>query len=155
MHTFPKYHWLSFFTLRIVFGVTFLGSTPQAFGAFNFFHRPLKMVSCELLLNGGVARLRNPQSILPALRELQIKVRERTPAKFNDGVSFKDFYYSGPLDKLKGSDAEALLQRMNGIEENIVKTDLDLQMNRFEIRGEDIKKALEILEPEEERIEWE
>lgn len=144
--------------LRIIFlflmatGVLQSLGLDKAMGAYSFFRPPLKLVSCELMLKGKVRQFKNAEPILASIRDLQYQLRDHLPWIHTDGISYHDVFYNGAIQKLPDLKSELIMARLNGIEESLTKTNLDVQMSSFEIRGDDIKKALEVLEEDERAI---
>lgn len=126
-------------------------SLPRAFAVGG---RPLKLMTCELMLQPSMESLSVRENVLPVLRDAIFKVKKTIPDSANDGTNFKNIGYAGPLSKMSLAKATAIVQRLNGIEQNLVSHNLDEQIVSVEIRGNDnIRKALASLDANSAKLE--
>lgn len=138
--------------VKLLTAVTLLSASPLAVASHSFFNRPLKLLTCELMLQSAVKDFSSKDNVLPALRDAIYKVRKQSPESANDGVTFSGLDYSGAISGIGSQKAASVIQRLNGIEENLTSTDLDAQIVSVEIRGEDIRKALAAMEASEAEL---
>lgn len=137
----------------LLFALLFLLSPSPSLAAFSFFHRPLKVITCEMMLKGKLNKFSSPQSALPVVRDFRYQVKKAVPDSVNDGINYPELFYSGKLSKMNPELGRQIIERLNGIEENLIETNPDMQMVTFEIRGNDINKALEALERHERELD--
>lgn len=140
--------------LQTVAVLTALLAVSSAADASGLGARPLKLMTCELMLQPSMESLSVKENVLPVLRDAIFKVKKAIPASANDGTNFKNLGYAGPLSKMSVAKATAIVQRLNGIEQNLVSHDLDEQIVSVEIRGaENIRKALAELDANSAKLE--
>lgn len=162
---------MKFLVLSLVLVAMAQPSYAQA--KYWFLNPPSKLVSCELTLKGPHQDLAQKESILPILRDVKYRVIEaalsggtseglksfgrwgdgrQTKAAKNDGVQFEEVSFDGSLERLGKSKASTIVQRLNGIEEELTKTNLDTQFFVSEIRGANVALALEQMEAHEAQV---
>ncbi|MEY4615570.1 MAG: hypothetical protein RJB66_530 [Pseudomonadota bacterium] len=136
--------------LALVGGIFFnstIWATPSLFG------RKSKLLTCEVMLNSDFKNHSVKNSPLPALRDIKYRIQKEIGDRSNDGISFSDLAYSGPLANIDKKKANQIIDRLNGLEEHLTSTKLDQQIISYEIRGDDIKKAMDYLEVKGKELE--
>lgn len=138
----------------LVLVLILVSMAPKAQSADRYWllNPPSKLVSCELTLKGAHRDLSQKESILPILRDVKYRILETIPQSKSDGIHYDDLNFRDSLNQLGKRDAIAIVQRLNGIEEDLTKTNLDAQFFVSEIRGANIPIALERMEAQETLI---
>lgn len=139
-----------FFLVTIL---VFFGAALQVQAAPSFLGRKTKVATCEVMLNNNLKAFTTPGSPLPSLRELKFRLQKQISDRSNDDMSYEDSFYSGSIESIRIKKAQALIERLNGIEGTIMSTNLDRQILSYEFRGAEIEKALKYLEVKEAELE--
>lgn len=138
-------------------------------------NKPGKLAACELTLKGSHRELGHKESALATLRDFKFLIAKQWAERarnsrgnkasgrggavgslmngqLSDGLNFDDLFYYGPLADLREAEGERIIQRLNGLEETLTKTNLEAQYFTTEMRGEAVTKALEILNANEPEV---
>ncbi len=133
---------------------TLLGSGPLAGAAglfsASFSTRPYKFVSCEAMLE--MKSYSTDQNILPAVQRAIQQIRMSVKDTGDSGSSLWPVSYAGNIKRMSKSDAQKIIERLNGIVDNLKRTNLDEQYLAFEVRGDDIAKALSLVETRQREL---
>lgn len=132
--------------------LTFLGFSFSANASFSAINKPLKILTCDVLLDPSLRKLAVKDNILPILRDANHIVSTKFPQAATGATSYKNFSYNGAVAEMKSKTAELIDQRLRGIEEDLTSSDLDHQVVAIEVRGADLAKALEKMNENEKNL---
>jgi hypothetical protein len=134
---------------KLLMTLTLFGANQAAFASYSFFNRPLKLLTCEMMLRTPVKELSLVDNSLPVLRDAVYYIASNNPGSANDGITYASLSEVGDLSRFGVNKAARIIQRLNGIEKNLTGTNLNSQTVAIEIRGDDIRKALSTMEASE------
>lgn len=100
-------------------------------------------IVCEALLTTGLEKIAVQESPLLPIRDFRFLVESTVPAAKSAGAGCKSFEVYRPLKNLPRKKAQAMIERLNAIEEQVAENRVDSQIVLYQIRGqESIQKAV-------------
>lgn len=128
--------------------LTFFGVGQSSFGFVLFSHRE-QLPTCEAIISQVQPYSTNHnQDVKWAVKRLVQQIRFAVGEVNDQGTSFSEVHYSGYARKLSNNKARKVIERLNGIEDNLKMDKADLVA--FEVRGDAIQEAIQRVQSSEE-----